>query len=75
MDLLSKLKEASASKDFVESRNYYFHTHLCDKAEEDVKVMLDYTLSTDLSDDILRFGVCPHCGKCFYHKDFESKSF
>ena len=75
MDLLSVLKEASASKEFVESKNYYFQTHLCSSENAEVKVMLDYTLSSDLSDKILRFGVCPHCGKCFYHRDYESKGF
>lgn len=73
MDLLSKLKEVSQSSDFVETNNYYFQTHLCNN--EEVKVMLDYTLSNDKDDSILRLGICPHCGKCFYHKDFESKGF
>lgn len=73
MDLLSVLKEASASKEFIESKNYYFQTHMC--GSEEVKVMLDYTLSSDISDKILRFGVCPCCGKCFYHRDYESKGF
>ena len=75
MDLLSVLKEVSASKDFVESKNYYFQKHLCNSENTEVKVMLDYTLSSDLSDKILRFGICPHCGKCFYHRDYESKGF
>lgn len=75
MDLLSILKEASDSKEFKESKNYYFEKHNCHKKGEEVKVMLDYTLSTDLSDEILRFGKCAHCGVCFYHKDYESKSF
>lgn len=73
MDLLSKLKEVSKSTDFVETSNYYYQTHSCNNNE--VKVMLDFTLSNDRDDSILRFGICPHCGKCFYHKDFESKGF
>lgn len=73
MDLLSKLKEISKVSDFEETKNYYFQTHLCNNKE--VKVMLDYTLSNDTDDNILRFGICPHCGKCFYHKDFQSKGF
>lgn len=73
MDLLSKIKEAAQASDFVETKNYYFQTHLCNNDE--VKVMLDYTLSNDKDDSILRFGICPQCGKCFYHKDFQSKGF
>lgn len=73
MDLLSKLKEVSQTSDFAETKNYYFQTHLCNN--EEVKVMLDYTLSNDKDDSILRFGICPRCGKCFYHKDFQSKGF
>lgn len=73
MDLLSKIKEAAQASDFVETKNYYFQTHLCNNDE--VKVMLDYTLSNDKDDSILRLGICPHCGKCFYHKDFQSKGF
>ncbi|MDO5388688.1 MAG: hypothetical protein Q4F63_05580 [Clostridia bacterium] len=75
MDLLAKLKEAAASNEFVESKNYYFQRHICDSSGEEVKVMLDYTLSSQTSDEILRFGLCPCCGKCFYHKDYESKEF
>lgn len=75
MDLLSKLKEVSASKSFEESKNYYFQTHLCEGNGQEVKVMLDFTLSYDKNDCILRFGICPCCGKCFYHKDYESKGF
>lgn len=75
MDLLSKLKEVSTAKEFVESKNYYFQNHLCLNSNEEVKVMLDYTLSNDRDDNILRFGICPSCGKCFYHKDYESKGF
>lgn len=73
MDLLSKLKEVSASSEFTETKNYYFETHLCNG--NNVKVMLDYTLSNDRDDSILRFGICPECGRCFYHKDYESKGF
>lgn len=73
MELLSILKKVSGSTEFVESGNYYYEHHQC--KDGDVKVMLDFTLSNDMDDSILRFGICPHCGKCFYHKDFESKGF
>lgn len=73
MDLLSILKETSNASDFVETSNYYFQNHSCNNKE--VKVMLDFTLSNDKDDSILRFGSCPQCGRCFYHKDFESKGF
>lgn len=73
MDLLAKLKEVSASEEFVEVRDYYYHTHLCGGKE--VKTRLDFVLSNETDDGILRFGICGECGKCFYHKDFESRLF
>ena len=73
MDLLSKLKEVSASSEFVEVKDYYYHTHQC--GGSDVKIRLDFVLSNDIDDSILRFGLCDKCGKCFYHKDFESRLF
>ncbi len=73
MDLLSKLKEVANASEFIESKNYYFQTHLC--GNDNVKVMFDYTLSNDKDDRILRFGICPNCGRCFYHNDYESKGF
>ena len=73
MDLLEKIRSLSICTDFTESKNYYFETHSCPVKNEDIKIHMDYTLSTDIDDSILRLGVCPHCGKCYYHRDFASK--
>ncbi len=73
MDLLSIVKELENSENFVETKNYYFENHLC--GNENKKVELEYTISNDKSDEIVRFGFCKDCNKCFYHKDFETKGF
>ena len=73
MDLLEYIKRLSARRDFAESKNYYFETHSCPVVNEDIKIRMDYTFSTDIDDSILRLGICPHCGICYYHRDFASK--
>ncbi len=73
VDLLAEIRRLSECGDFTESKNYYFETHRCPKKQEDVKVYMDYTFSSDIGDDILRIGICPYCGKCYYHRDFASK--
>ncbi len=75
MDLLQELQKIAGKDDFEESSNYYFQRHSCEKSGKEEKVMLDFTLSNDKTDKILRFGLCEHCGKVFYHRDFSAKSF
>lgn len=74
MDMLQKLKECMNIKEFVNTSNYYYERHSCTVSHTQVKVQLDYTLSSDTDNDILRFGICPHCGICFYHKDVHNKN-
>lgn len=74
MDLLEILKNTGRKKEFSESANYYYEKHICTDGNEK-KVMLDYILSSELADDIIRFGSCPDCGRVFYHRDYSSKSF
>lgn len=74
MELIEVLKDIGAKNEFVKSGNYYYERHICSDGEEK-KVMMDYTLSSDTTDKILRFGVCEDCGRVFYHNDFSSKSF
>lgn len=75
MDLVCELKRIGSLDEFVESGNYYFQRHKCEASGKEEKVMLDFTLSNDTTDKILRFGVCKECGKVFYHRDFSSKMF
>ncbi len=60
--------EAAAAKEFKSSSNYYFENHIC-KDGNNKKIRMDNELSNDITDEILRFGVCRGCGVCFYHKD------
>lgn len=73
MDLLAELRKLSECSIFTESRNYYFENHHCSERNEDIKIYMDYTFSSDTDDSILRIGMCPHCGECYYHRDFASK--
>lgn len=74
-DMLGYLKSLAGIKDFEQTKNYYFDNHKCSAAGNNtVRIRLDYTLSNDVDDAILRFGVCGDCGLCLYHKDFQSKS-
>lgn len=73
VDLLEKIRNLASCTDFEESRNYYFETHNCPAVKENIKIHMDYTFSSDMDDSILRLGICPHCGKCYYHRDFASK--
>ncbi len=76
MELLENLKDLiKNSSEYEETRNYYFQNHNCDKNGNNIKVQLDYTLSCDISDKIVRFGQCPYCLKTFYHYDYNSKTF
>ncbi|MCD7905634.1 MAG: hypothetical protein LUC97_06975 [Clostridiales bacterium] len=72
MDLLEVLKETGKSEDFEESKNYYFQRHICKADGKERKVNLDFCLENDITDKALRFGICPGCGKVFYHRDFKS---
>lgn len=75
MDLLYIIRNiVENSTQFVKCSNYYYENHICSKTNESKKVQLDYKLSCDTSDNIVKLGHCPDCKTCFYHKDFESKS-
>lgn len=73
MDLLTNLKQLKNTEHFINTSNFYFENHTCEKSGNTIKIRLDYVLSNEITDDILRFGICPDCGICFYHKDFQSK--
>lgn len=75
MDLLDELKKIGGCTDYARSKNYYYEYHSCPDTGNNEKVMLDFTLKSDLTDDILRFGICPKCGLCIYHRDFNTKDF
>lgn len=74
VDLVEFIRNNSAVNSMEETNNYYYTHHNC-KSGGQSKVQLNYTLATDLDDGIVRFGICSECGKCFYHKDHESKAF
>lgn len=75
MDLLQILKNLQSVKEFEETKSYYYTYHDCPVKGEHTKVMLDYTLSEETGDEILKIGVCSHCGKGFCHRDFQTKNF
>lgn len=75
MDLLNELKSADKSCDFIETKNYYYENHICAVSGNTEKVNLDFTLSCETTDRILRFAKCALCGKYFYHYDYSAKSF
>ena len=75
LDLLQTLKSFQGVKDFEETTSFYYTFHKCPEKGEHTKVMLDYTLSVETGDEILKIGVCPHCGKGFCYRDFQTKNF
>lgn len=74
MDMLDKLKSFSGINNFTRTNNFYYEYHNCGKTGDTVKIDLDYTLSNEKDDSILRFGICPNCGTCIYHKDYQTHS-
>ena len=72
MDMFNIMREAVSAKKLKKISNYYYEEHICEKTGNNVRIHLDYTLSCDRHDEILRFGVCSQCGTCFYHSDFKS---
>ncbi len=76
MELLDSLKDImSKANGFEKSKNYYFENHICNQTGNNIKVNLDFKLSTETNDKIMKFGICEHCKKVFYYYDFESKTF
>lgn len=76
MELLDTLKDIMLNADsFEKSKNYYFENHICKKTGNNIKVNLDFKLSNEDNDKIMKLGICKHCKKVFYYYDFESKSF
>ncbi len=75
MELLDSLRDImSNATGFEKSKNYYFENHICQKTGNNIKVNLDFKLSTENNDKIMKFGMCKHCKKVFYYYDFESHS-
>lgn len=73
MDILKAVQDIfKNSTDYIEVKNFYYENHKCEKNGNNKKVMLDFILSNETSDDIIRLGKCSECGKVFYHKDFKS---
>ena len=75
MELLDELKAISKAEDFLETKNYYYEYHLCKATGKKEKVQLDFILSNELTDKILKFGFCKECNLCIYHYDYNSKNF
>lgn len=51
--------------DFVETKNSYFETHICN--DKKIKVQLDYEIVSESKGDTIVFGKCPECNKVFYN--------
>ena len=76
MDLLYNLKDIMLNAtNFYESKNYYFENHICEKTGNNIKINLDFKLSNENTDKIMKFGQCKECNTIFYHYDFEAGSF
>lgn len=76
MDLLKNMKSiVNNSQNFIESKNFYYENHKCEKTGNNKNIKLDYILSCETTDKILRFGMCDECKTCFYHNDYNSKTF
>lgn len=74
MDLLTSLKNIMQNAtDFEKSKNFYYESHICQKSGNNKKVDLNFKLSNDTTDKIMKLGICKDCGKVFYCYDFESK--
>ena len=75
LDLFKAFKNLQSVEDLEETKSFYYTFHDCPQKGEHSKVMFDYTLSVETGDEILKIGVCPDCGKGFYHRDFQTKNF
>lgn len=75
MNLLKELKNINTVSDFTESSNFYYDYHNCSASGNKEKIMMDFTISNELTDEILKFGICDKCRLCIYHKDFKGSSF
>ncbi len=75
MELLDILKKAGRADEFEKSSNYYFERHICPADGKERKIMMDFVLENEGMKDVIRFGICPECGKVYYHKDINTKLF
>lgn len=74
MDYIDILKSFGDNvKSFIPTKNYYYENHNCGSLGNTKRVQLDYILSDEKTDKVLRFGICSECGACFYHYDYISK--
>lgn len=75
MELLENLKDIfNTASSFEQTKNYYFENHICHKTGDNIKINLNYKISSDDNDKIMKFGICNDCKKVFYHYDFENNS-
>lgn len=72
-ELFTNIKENS--RNIKECKNFYFENHICEKSGNNKKINLEFKLSNDNTDKIIKFGICKECNTIFYCNDFESNSF
>ncbi|MBR6399985.1 MAG: hypothetical protein IKS17_02015 [Firmicutes bacterium] len=72
MDMMEVLRGIGCAKNFKSTSNFYYDDHICGKSGDNIRIRLDYVLSNEVTDDVLRLGVCPDCGLCLYHRDHQS---
>lgn len=75
MDLFNVMKDAVSAANLKKVSNYYYEEHICEKSGNNIRIHLDYMLSSETDDEMLRFGICKQCSTCFYHKDFKQSGF
>lgn len=76
MELLTSIKNLMQNAtSFEKSKNFYYENHICQNSGNNKKINLNFKLSSDTTDKIVKFGMCEDCGKVFYHSDYESTTF
>lgn len=69
--LLESVNNIFESKETIEKvNNYNFENHDCIVKNEIIKVNLEYSIKHSISDEVIIFGMCPHCKALFYNRDF-----
>lgn len=74
MDIINDISNILKAREFVKTKNYYFHNHICQITKNNEKVLLSYKITLDDKKDAVKIGKCIHCNKAFYREDFDSKS-
>lgn len=71
---VKELKDILSDEEaFNKTSNYYYENHKCEKLNKEHKVYLNYIISSDNSDKVLKLGKCNHCNKVYYTETYLEK--